>query len=278
MRENAKFKGHVHHDVVGRLYEDSECNIYMGVTTILSPLEHSALGKWKMNFGVDSIKKRVRTALELLESGKKEEPVSILIDILGNDNPADIRKREAAEDGKTAHHIMECDLKGEKYDIPPGFEKFHADWDKFKMDHKLKPSALEEPFFSKRFGFAGRVDYLGYVESCNDPKCCRAPFSGTCVMDYKTGRWNSKIPFQLAAYKYGIEETHLELVNHTIALMINGKSAPKPLVMDHDNIMFPRFLATLDAVKGLYYKELKELNWPYLEKFALMEWWGVQEE
>ena len=141
------------------------------VTTVLGILGKPALIQWAWELGTQGIDyKAVR------------------------DNAGDI--------GTLSHHLIMCDIKGEK---PDTSEYSAQDIDKaenclikyydWTMNHKIKPLMVETPLISEEHQFGGTIDFFGEVD--NQPT----------LLDFKTGKAiYPEFFYQLAAYEQLLAE------------------------------------------------------------------------
>lgn len=82
-----------------------------------------------------------------------------------------------------------------------------VDW---MAQHRVKWVHTERKCFSRKYGFAGTMDGLAYVSSCDDPHCCPNKFvDRLSVIDWKSSNsLRVSYLFQCAAYRHAFfEET-----------------------------------------------------------------------
>jgi hypothetical protein len=79
------------------------------------------------------------------------------------------------------------------------------DW---MQQHNVRWLGTERKVYSRHYKYAGTMDGLCLVDSCNNPKCCRQPFRDRrTVADWKTSNYlYVEFILQTAAYKQAYEE------------------------------------------------------------------------
>lgn len=77
-------------------------------------------------------------------------------------------------------------------------------------NHNVRWIHTEKKIYSRDFGYAGTMDGLAYVDSCNDPNCCPLKFKDKLsVIDWKTSNYlYVEFLLQTAAYKQAYEEEY----------------------------------------------------------------------
>jgi hypothetical protein len=127
--------------------------------------------------------------------------------------------------------------------------------------HKVQFLHAERKVYSRSHNFAGTVDGVVYMDSCDDLACCRgASFKRTCgILDYKSSNEiRSSYAWQLVAYQFAlIEELDLP-ITHRVVLRLgkeDGKFEPwliSPLFFSDD---LNTFLDALSLYKSLEHIE-----------------------
>lgn len=81
---------------------------------------------------------------------------------------------------------------------------------KWIQAHNVLWIHTEKKIYSRDYGYAGTMDGLAHVDSCNDPECCPVPFKDKLsVIDWKTSNYlYIEFILQTAAYKQAYEEEH----------------------------------------------------------------------
>jgi len=128
---------------------------------------------------------------------------------------------DAGEVGHKAHdwietHIKSCiahkdDDTTYAIDVPRGDERVtnctiaSLHW---MTAHNVRWLGTERKVYSRTFKYAGTMDGLAFVDSCNDPKCCRQPFKDhLAIIDWKTSNYlYVEYLLQTAAYKQAYQE------------------------------------------------------------------------
>jgi len=140
--------------------------------------------------------------------------------------------------------------------------------------HNLKPIGIELHVESEKFGYAGTCDCLGHLTACEDRTCCKVDF-GTklMVIDWKTSKsFGVGYGYQLAAYRQALIETgDIDEGTGMIGFQIrNDTAAAQSYIYEHYDYCFHKFLCALEQFKGINFYKLKEMQWPYLDKQALI--------
>lgn len=88
-----------------------------------------------------------------------------------------------------------------------------CDW---MVRHNVRWICTERKCFSRKYGYAGTMDGLAWVDSCDDPSCCPNPFKNRkSVIDWKSSN-SLRVGYlwQAAAYRQAyIEETGEEIID-----------------------------------------------------------------
>jgi len=160
------------------------------------------------------------------------------------------KKEEAAGIGTIAHQWLEKHLRGETPDELPANEaaansvRAALDW---LSQHHHEPVAIESRIYSKKFFYAGTLDYLSRVDG------------DLCVCDWKTstGLWPEYF-FQTAAYVHAHEEESGQKIDGRWLLRIDKVTG------QFEELFLPRSTLSKDfkAFKGALalYERLKELK------------------
>ena len=80
-----------------------------------------------------------------------------------------------------------------------------CDW---MVKHNVRWLATEQKVFSRIHGYAGTMDGRAYVDSCDDPGCCKQPFKNRLTLcDWKSSNYlYIEFLFQTAAYQHAFQE------------------------------------------------------------------------
>lgn len=173
-------------------------------------------------------------------------------------------KLVTADLGTRIHKAVENDLKGVEQKIEPDVAPAFKEWLKLKAEHKIEAKVTERTLYSQVFGFAGTADIVGLFDG------------KLCVMDIKTGTYSIKTGWQLAGYKTCWEEATKDMNVGMVGISIHRDGRiGQPFVYEHYDFCFERFLACLEAWKGLYFNKLAKMNWPWLKRNAFKAYYNV---
>jgi uncharacterized protein (DUF1778 family) len=83
--------------------------------------------------------------------------------------------------------------------------KASLDW---QQQHNVRWIETERKIYSKKYSYAGTMDGLAYVSSCNNPACCPTPFKDRLsIIDWKSSNYlYVEYLYQTAAYEAAYEE------------------------------------------------------------------------
>lgn len=166
---------------------------------------------------------------------------SVLDDILAKAKKADDEALTMAGDiGTEAHDWLEKVIKTLIYDnesrrhellatLPLDDRAANAsiagiEW---MVRHNIRWICTERKCFSRKHGYAGTMDGLAWVDSCDDPSCCPVPFKNRkSVIDWKTSNaLRVSYLFQAAAYRAAYQEETGEVVEDTWILRLDKETA-----------------------------------------------------
>jgi hypothetical protein len=159
-----------------------------GVTTVLKRLDKPALIQWAANMASSYV-------LENLPPDASKEQLEL---VCKEAKTAHRRfASQAADIGTEVHKLAEDIISGRPYETPSS-EQAQKGADAFLewyRSRSINPFALEQMVFSKRWYYAGTVDFFGEINQ------------ELCVLDFKTssGLYPEMI-LQLCAYAIAIEE------------------------------------------------------------------------
>ena len=164
------------------------------------------------------------------------------------------RREQTSESGTQLHDLIEQSLMSGSYVVPPHFEKAMSKWSEICNEHRISASQTEFTVYSDKYGYAGTADIIGY-------------YGGVpAVMDVKTGWYDIKTGWQLAAYKQAYEEIYggsLGMVGFKISR--DGYEAKTfPYSTEGMRGCLLSFLAALQTWKGVYFNALKRNDWRWL--------------
>ena len=237
-----------------------------GVTSIVKLITPSKpLMVWAVRKALEKTKK-------LLMDGYVGEQASVLYEsaldeILEKAKKADEESLEdAGEVGTDAHDWIERLIKTILYDneerrheilahLPtdPRAEKAAIAACGWMHAHNVRWICTERKCFSRKHGFAGTMDGLAWVDSCDDPNCCPTPFKNRrSVIDWKTSNaLRVGYIWQAAAYRGAYIEEMNEPIEDTWILRLDKETAEfDPWHIEGEELFqedFAGFLSCLDT-------------------------------
>lgn len=188
------------------------------VTTICKIVDKSAvLINWAVKLTVEKILSSVQFPIS-------EEALRTII--LEAKNAHRVKLEDAGTVGKQAHAWIESYIKyclklAEFVDYPSDERvrnccKAALSW---INDHNVRWIDTERKVYSQVFDFAGTLDGIALVDSCNDSKCCQTEFKDhLSLIDWKSSNqlYNDYL-LQTAAYQEAYEEeTRKEIIDRWI--------------------------------------------------------------
>lgn len=219
-----------------RWYQDVGTGLkYISVTHVLSYAVHPKLKNWFVNNSKNKINK-------ILE--RSSNIGTILHSIIENDlsskpNVIDRIKYPECSDEEIA-----------------SLKKAFENWLVQKTDHEISATHTELVVCSDEFGYAGSLDILG-------------TFDGKpALMDLKTGRYDVKAGWQMAAYRRAVIEAQLadeSLGMVGIQVKRDGLEA-NTFIYSHYDFCFNKFLACMELFKAFNFYKLEKMNWPWLKQ------------
>lgn len=122
--------------------------------------------------------------------------------------------------------------------------------------HRVVFVASERPCYSRIHGFAGTLDGLAYVSSCDDPDCCPIPFERRfSLVDFKTSNaLRVSYILQVAAYQQAHQEETGEVIEDRWILRLGKDDAAEcePWHIEgHFEEDFDGFLNALATVRSI---------------------------
>lgn len=189
-----------------------------------------------------------------------------------NNSKAKIEKTltTTADFGSSLHSIIEMDLKGN----PPTFSdsqqplsKCYDNWKIIKERHNISAIKSEQIVVSKKYGFAGQYDHWGLCDGTHN------------IIDVKSGFFSNKVGLQMAAYRQALIEnepltpkgiSELGLVG--IQIHRDGRE-PKVFKYEHLSWVMTKFLHALEIWKHENFQMLNKIEWPYLHKDSVKEYY-----
>ena len=206
-----------------------------GVTKICSPAK--VLMAWAVKVAL------LRAKQLLMDGGYVGEDANILFEehldeILAKAKKEDTDILEAAGAvGTAAHDWLEHLIKAKDNE-----ERRHELLAKFPLDERAANCAVagvdwmvrhnvrwihtERKCFSRKYGYAGTMDGLAFVDSCDDPDCCKHEFKDRkSVIDWKSSNaLRVSYLFQCAAYRQAYQEETGEDIKDTWILRLDKET------------------------------------------------------
>jgi hypothetical protein len=97
----------------------------------------------------------------------------------------------------------------------------------FMRKHNVRWRGTERKIYSRTFKYAGTMDGLCLVDSCNDPSCCKHEFKDhLAIIDWKTSNYlYLEFRLQTAAYQYAYEEETGEVIQDRFIIRLGKDDA-----------------------------------------------------
>lgn len=175
---------------------------------------------------------------------------------------------EAGDVGHAAHACIEKYIKGLMIGVP--YHYFNGK--ELKQDervdncffaalawmnaHNVRWICTEKKIYSRKYSYAGTMDGKAYVDSCNDPKCCKHVFKDRLsVIDWKSSNYlYVEYLLQTSAYAAAeMEETGEEITDRWVIRLgkTDGEFEPWHLEQDQFEQDFTAFLECLDLYRSM---------------------------
>lgn len=137
--------------------------------------------------------------------------------------------------------------------------------------HGFRPVFSEKKIFSRIYGFAGTLDWLAYITSCGDLKCC--PFEGEELVlgDFKSSNsLHDEYRLQVSgAYRHAVEEEFPHLKIGACQVLRLGKEdgdfEVMPIVREEFDSNLEGFLGLLQAY---HWQKQLDFNRRYAKDFV----------
>lgn len=219
-----------------RWYEDvGTGRKYISVTHVLSYATHPKLKNWFVN----NSKNKIAKVLE-----KSSNLGTILHSLVEND--------------LSNKPIIIDQIKYPELSVDElfGLKKAFDNWLITKSDHQIEATHTELMICSDEFGYAGSLDILGLFDG------------RPAIMDLKTGRYDVKAGWQMAAYRRAVIEAGLSdetLGMVGIQIKRDGLEA-NTFVYSHYDFCFNKFLACMELFKAFNFYKLDKMGWPWLKQ------------
>jgi len=151
------------------------------------------------------------------------------------------RRKEAMALGLAIHRRLEAYNKfGESVGVPPSYINWF-------QSNVVKPVLVEEVAYSLKYGYAGRVDLVAYLQN-----------SRLALIDFKTvARWgcHPKFLLQTGAYAMALQESWgLNIAERWILQIHRNTDELAPLVLDRGEEDFVAWLKLLEYFHWWYAK------------------------
>jgi len=189
----------------GRFYELPDGTKLPSVTTLLSAIAKPALINWASYGARDATIAAARAIYEAADGSISPASFEAAVRKYLGKRPAHLAKSDEALDiGTLVHARIEAETRrelGEAVELPeiPETEADgspHPAWNalasyhRWRMDHDVKPIAIELRLYTRRLGFAGTCDLLAAVDG------------QLSIVDYKTSKaMYGEYRLQIAAYR-----------------------------------------------------------------------------
>lgn len=164
-----------------------------------------------------------------------------------------------ADMGTRAHKCFEDILLGNKPKYEDDIRHIVLSFIDWKEKNNVKPLHLEKTVESEKYGFAGTLDFCGYING------------KLVIADWKTSN-NYKITngWQMGAQRLAaLEALGLNPECGLLGVQISrDKGEVKTFEYTHIQSVEDAFLRTLDTFKMLYWNKLSKLEWPWLMQQA----------
>lgn len=164
------------------------------------------------------------------------------------------RIHKAVEDHETTN------IEDVEADLLPAYKSFLA----LKKKHNIKPVWYEKTLYSDVYGYAGSGDMLAQVDG------------KLCICDLKTGQYNFKHGFQVAAYRLAAIEMGLIDDSVGTCLIYCHRDGREGRIYTHKHFDFleHRFLEALGLHRGLYANTYRSLEYPWKWETPLEEYFA----
>lgn len=151
--------------------------------------------------------------------------------------------------------ILHGDYSIEKFKSDPDVEEISWACNEF-LQWKEGQTGFEvqavEGAVASNLGYAGTFDFI----------------SGGTLFDIKTGRTSITAGYQLAAYRYAFEEAGVDVTGMSVLNISVRDHKVNQFNYQHYDFCLQRFLSIFEAWKGLNYKKLDAIQYPWLHEFS----------
>lgn len=240
----------------GRFYQIPEIGLVPSVTTILSSISKPALVNWAAKVEREMVV-AVSTDLYLERREKKltsSQWQMMLNGRLGTLKASQRELTKAGDIGSEVHALVEWTIRtelmqkvGPSPKIRDAAQWAFMAWEDWKKSVHLKPIAVEQVVYSKKYGYAGTLDLLAEVNGV------------LTVIDWKTGKAvYAEAHLQNAAYRQAVTEMgHGEPQQGIVVRLPKNTEDPEfeAVTADDEAESFATFLSVLELWKWCQQKE-----------------------
>ncbi len=159
---------------------------------------------------------------------------------------------QRSDEGTSFHDLVEADLRGATINVLPEQQTAFNKWLELKAAHNITAEETEVSVASDKYGYAGTFDIIGQVDGKR------------CLMDIKTGWMSEKAGWQLAAYRNALIEKIGKSDLGMVGIQLRSDGRTNLFTYSHYDWCFNRFLDSLGAFRGLYFRKLNQANWKWL--------------
>lgn len=236
-------------DDVKHTYEANGKIVY-GVTSVTGVLDKPALMYWSANMGAEFADKALVPGMVIDELNKPA-----IID--GIKTAFRKKSKEAADIGTAVHAYLEAYLNAgiNKQPLPampvnPLIRKEIEAFLAWTKENDVKFIASERKVYSKKYGYAGTLDALGYVNG------------ELAIIDFKTSSGIYDDMFvQTSAYANAVNEEDKTEITKTYIVRVPKDGSEFEVQVDEDmDINFKSFLGCLENYKRKMYLKGKEIE------------------
>ncbi len=178
-----------------------------------------------------------------------------LLDWIRNKSGASQKKtlERRSDEGTRLHDVIEADLLDKEFTLDEDNKAAYHQWLTLKEKHHIIGERTEISLTHPDYGYGGTFDIIGEFEGKR------------AIMDIKSGRFQVKAIWQLAAYR----EAYMKMTGETDIGMVGIQvkqdgSEARTFKYEHYDFCWNRFLDALGCFRGLYYPELNKRQWRWL--------------
>jgi|SRR5580658_8172159 hypothetical protein len=240
----------------GRFYNVPDVGMLPSVTTILSSIGKPALVNWAAKVEREMV---VAVSTDLYMEPRKEKLTPsqwalTLNNRLGTTKASQKELTRAGDIGTEVHNLVEWTIRtelmqkvGPSPKIRDAAQWAFMAWEDWKKSVHLKPIAVEQVVYSRKYGYAGTLDLLAEVNGV------------LTVIDWKTGKAvYSEAHLQNAAYRQAIREMgHGDPRQGIVVRLPKNTEDPEfeAVVADEEKASFDTFLHVMELWKWMQAKD-----------------------